>query len=469
MKVILLYAPFCTPAMMPYSLSYLKNFLENNLNIETKCLDLNAKFHTLKFPKLYAELKAIKEMNQYNLPLFAKLLETLERQSREIYSENNWNVVESKAPEFLKELVEQITREKPDLVAFSLVYSSQCFYAKALLQALTEKGIPCIVGGPAANSKIKAICPYLKNEVELVEYIAKNFEKKSFTPMQKVISSKFLKYKEENYNCGTIPDFSDYVMENYFTLEKMIPLKTCSTCFYKQCTFCTHFADVPYLEYNIENIRKTIVQSKAKYVYFVDDMIAKNRLVELAEMLKPLNVKWWCQLRPTKDLIGVLKELQASGLHTVSWGVESGNQRILDVMKKGTQVEIAAQVLQESHAAGIKNAAYIMFGFPTETKEEFLDTINFLKQNENAVDLVTTSIFGLQKGGKVYANPEAFGVAQITETERTVLDTSITYTTSIGMQREDARDMRRRYIKTIKNIEKFPRVLNYFKEQVLLW
>lgn len=472
MKVILLYAPFCAPTMMPYSLSYLKNFLENNLEGETKCLDLNAKFHTLKFPKLYAELKAIKKMNPYNLPLFAKLLETLEEQSRGIYKENNRNVVESKEPEFLKELVEEITKEKPDLVAFSLVYSSQCFYAKALLQALNERGIACIVGGPAANSKIKAICPFLRNEVELTEYIAamaENFEKKSPASMQEVISSKFLKYKEEAYNCDTIPDFSDYVMENYFTLEKMIPLKTCSTCFYKQCTFCTHFADVPYMEYNIDNIRKTIIQSKAKYVYFVDDMIAKNRLVELAAMLKPLNVKWWCQLRPTKDLIGALKELKASGLHTVSWGVESGNQRILDVMKKGTQVEIAAQILQESHAVGIKNAAYIMFGFPTETKEEFLDTINFLKQNKNAIDLVTTSIFGLQKGGKVYANPEAFGVAEIMETERTVLDTSITYITSIGMQREDARDMRRKYMKTIKNIEKFPRVLNYFKEQVLLW
>ncbi len=439
-------------------------------------MDLNATFHKLKFPQLYTELAAIKNphlknsqtkpVSQTDLVVFAKLLETLEQESREIYSQNNWNVVQGNSPEFLQELVEQIVAEKPDLVAFSLVYSSQCFYAKALLEELKKKGIPCIVGGPAANSKIKALCPFLRNEVELTEYIAREAKKKS---QSKEVNVSIKKYTEENYNCNSIPDFSDYAPENYFAVEKMIPLKTCSTCFYKQCTFCTHFADVPYLEYNIDNIRKTIVQSGAKYVYFVDDMIAKNRLVELAAMLKPLGVKWWCQLRPTKDLLGILKDLHASGLHTVTWGVESGNQRVLDLMKKGTEVEIAAQVLQESHSAGIKNATYIMFGFPTETKEEFLDTIQFLKQNEPAIDIVSTSIFGLQKGGKVYANPQAFKVAEIIETQRTVLEPTITYIATEGMQHEDARTMRRKYMKTIKNIDKLPRILNYFKEQTLLW
>ena len=138
-------------------------------------------------------------------------------------------------------------------------------------------------------------------------------------------------------------------------------------------------------------------------------------------------------------------------------------------MKKGTRIEIAEIVLKESHAAGIKNMVYIMFGFPTETKKEFLDTIAFLKQNENCIDLVTTSIFGLQKGGKVYENPAEFGIAEIIENERTVLEPSITYVASEGMQHEDARTMRRKYMKTIKNIDKLPRILNYFKEQTLLW
>ena len=95
--------------------------------------------------------------------------------------------------------------------------------------------------------------------------------------------------------------------------------------------------------------------------------------------------------------------------------------------------------------------------------------LRIIKQNQPVIDLVTTSIFGLQKGGKVYANPDAYGISEVVEKERTVLDKSITYITTIGMQREDARTMRRKYMKTIKNIDKLPRILNYFKEQVLLW
>ena len=460
--------------MMPYSLSYLKNFLENNLEIDVKCIDLNAKFHCLKFSHFYEQLHACKNKKPYNLQSYVNLLKTQLQESRDIYSQNNWKVVEGDAPEFFLEMIDFIISAKPDIVAFSLVYSSQCFYVKALLEELKKKEIQCIVGGPAANFKIKALCPFLRNEVEMTEYVATLFNKQN-SQSHEILKKSIKKYEQDAYNCNTIPDFSDYLQEEYFALEKMIPVKTCSTCFYKQCTFCTHFADVPYLEYNIENIRKTIVHSGAKYVYFVDDMIAKNRLIELAAMLKPLKVQWWCQLRPTKDLIdinnsaNILKELRASGLHTISWGVESGNQRILDLMKKGTRIEIAEIVLKESHAAGIKNMVYIMFGFPTETKKEFLDTIAFLKQNENCIDLVTTSIFGLQKGGKVYENPAEFGIAEIIENERTVLEPSITYVASEGMQHEDARTMRRKYMKTIKNIDKLPRILNYFKEQTLLW
>ncbi len=438
-----------------------------------KCLDLNAKFHSLRFPALHNAIAALRQKKPYNsetLQQYAMLLETVEKEAADIYYANNKAVLANEQPEFLQELMSFILQEKPDLVAFSLVYSSQCFYTKAILDELKKQGIATLVGGPAVNSKIKALCQFMANEVEMVESIAKEHpELKKYDDSKHNALVHEKGEQEHPYHCDTIPDFSDYLIEEYFLLEKMVPIKTCSTCFYKQCTFCTHFADVPYLEYNVDNIRKTIVQSGTKYVFFVDDMIAKNRLLELAAMLKPLGVKWWCQLRPTKDLLEVFPELYASGLHTVSWGVESGNQRILDLMKKGTQVEIAAKVLQKSHDAGIRNATYIMFGFPTETKEEFFDTINFLKQNQAVIDLVTTSIFGLQKGGKVYANPDAYGISEVVEKERTVLDKSITYITTVGMQREDARTMRRKYMKTIKNIDKLPRILNYFKEQVLLW
>ena len=112
---------------------------------------------------------------------------------------------------------------------------------------------------------------------------------------------------------------------------------------------------------------------------------------------------------------------------------------------------------------------FIMFGFPTETKEEFFDTIHFLKENSSSIDLVTTSIFGLQKGSAVYEHPAQYCVSSIHEEKRTVLDSKITYAVSRGMSFEEVESLRRKYTKTIKNIDKVPRVFNCFKEQILIY
>jgi hypothetical protein len=61
MKLLLVYPPFCTPTVPPYSITYLKSFLSANTKLEIKCLDLNAKFHKKVFEDLYQRLKKIKK------------------------------------------------------------------------------------------------------------------------------------------------------------------------------------------------------------------------------------------------------------------------------------------------------------------------------------------------------------------------------------------------------------------------
>ncbi len=430
MKVLFVYAPFCTPTMMPYSISYLKGHFQKSHDVE--CLDLNAKFHKIQFAKYYKDLK------KKNNKEYAELLAAFEKESRKLYRENNNAVVDGKPPVLFNQMLSLILKKKPDVVAFSLVYSSQCFYAKALIEELKKHNIKCVAGGPAVNEKIHQIS-------DTVDFLL------------------------QPPSLDTVPDFSDYDEEDYLSRDVIIPLKTTTSCYYKQCAFCTHYAKTLYHELPLDTIKQAIVKTKTKYVFFIDDMIKKERLKELAAVLKPLKVKWWCQLKPTKELKGIFPELYAAGLHTVSWGVESGNQRILDLMSKGTTVSDVKDILQQSHDAGIKNAVYIMFGFPTETKEEFLDTINFLKENKDTIDLATTSMFGLQKGSPVYANPAKFSITKILEEKRTVLDSKITYVVTKGMTPEQVKDLRQKYAKTIKHLDKVPRVFNCFKEQILMY
>ena len=305
------------------------------------------------------------------------------------------------------------------------------------------------MGGPAVNNKLKEEATFLANEVELLHSITKN--------------------KDEKYKYDTIPHFQDFLAEDYFSLALILPLKTTSTCFYQQCTFCTHFAKVPYFESDLNLIEQTIINNKAQYLFFIDDMISTPRLLKLAAILKPLKVKWWCQLRPTKDLVPHLATLAQAGLSVIGWGFESGSQRILDLIDKGTNIADIQAVFQASHQAGIKNSVQFIIGFPTETKDEFVSTIQFLEKNKDTIDFVSPSLFGLQKGSYIYQHPDEFKIATVNIQNRSVLDEKITFEISEGLNHEQARALRTKYRKSLAKLNKLPAVLNGYKEQMLMF
>jgi radical SAM superfamily enzyme YgiQ (UPF0313 family) len=449
MKILLVYPPFCTPASPPYSLVNLGAFLKANSNIEMGLLDLNLELHKLKFSKYQDYFQ--KFTKDYSKEEYEKISKEYHQATKKTYSENNQKVVGDQDPELLKELTKQIKDQKAEVVAFSVVYSSQAFYSLALLKELKKQGIKTIVGGPAVNEKIIAQATrYCQNEVELLEYLTEK------------------KVNHQKLVCDNILDFNICALKEYFVAQSVIPIKTASTCFYKKCTFCTHHQNKEYYEFPLEQIKQTIIQSKQKQFFFIDDMISKKRLLQLAEMLKPLNVFWTCQLRPTKDLdLETLTTLSESGLKSVIWGVESGCNRILKLMQKGTNKEDNAKVLADSKKAEIKNVLYIMFGFPTETKEEFLETINFLKDNQENIDLISTSTFGLQKGTPIYNSPAQFNITKITETKRTVLEPKISYHTNSGLTSEEIKQLKKSYKKTLEKINNFPKEMNFFREHLL--
>jgi hypothetical protein len=451
MKTLLVYAPFCTPAVPPYAIANIASFLKANLpkGSHVGVLDLNLEFHKALFPKEQEYYLSLKK--GFSHDIYDRTTNDFRKKTVDVYSRNNKLVVEGKIPELFDEMLRKIVELKPDIVAFSIVYSSQAFYALALINALKTKGIRCVVGGPAAAGKAKdAADAHLKNEVELLEYITG---------------------KESDHNslvCSYIIDFKAFPLKDYFSPSPVIPIKTSSTCYCQQCAFCTHHGKGQYYEYNLDQIGRTVAASGVKHVFIVDDMVSKKRLAELAAVFKPLGISWTCQLKPTKDFDAeTLKVLHDSGLKIIIWGVESGCDRILKLMRKGTNKNDVAVVLKSSRCVGIKNMVYIMFGFPTETKEEFIETINFLKDNSENIDLVSTSIFGLQKGAPVFESPCDFGITDIIEEKRTVLEPSIKYKTSSGLSQEDANKCRGRYKRTIESINKYPKLMNFFREHML--
>ncbi len=450
MTLLLIHPPFCTPAGPPYALVYLSTFLQRNLTAtKLKVLDLNLLWHQQRFPQFYNYSKTFPtHFSNYDEQSHAFL-----RDSARIYTENHKRIRAQQDPELLDELMAEILRHKPSVVAFSVTYSSQAFYTLPLLQKLKEHNIKTIVGGGALTKHLRdAASLVLKNEVELLEHLE-----------GKPVEHDTLK--------SAFPlDFTSFPLQDYFTPQPVFPLKTTVGCYYMQCTFCTHHQNKKYTEFSLEDIEATIVLNKMKYVFFIDEMIHRKRLLDLAAICKKHNVQWICQLRPMKDLDkATLQTLYDGGMRIVVWGMESASQRILDLMRKGTNVPEALTVIKNAHEVGICNGLYIMFGFPTETKDEFLSTVDFLKQNTSSYDLILTSIFGLQKGAPAFDKPQDVGIAEIIEHERTVLEPKISYIAASGLTQEEANHLRKAYKKSIDGQNKLPKAMNFFREHMLVY
>ncbi len=451
MKTLLVYPPFCTPASPPFSITSIFSFLRNNLTggDEVDVLDLNILFHKRMFSSFQAYYRGVGV--GYDRDDYDEHTEGFRRLTAEAYSSSNRKVVAGDVPELFDELLDAIIENGPDIVALSIVFSSQAFYSLALVKALKAKGVKTVVGGPAVNAKLRSAADHaLANEVELLELITGE------------------KVDHDSLDCETVLDFNIYDLGDYFTPAPVIPLKTTSSCYYRRCTFCTHHHGMDYYEIDLGIIKRSIEASRQKRIFFVDDLMHKKRLLQLAEMLKPMGVEWMCQLRPTPDLdADTMKTLRGSGLKVVLWGVESGSDRVLGMMRKGTKTSEVAKVLHDSHDAGIRNVVYIMFGFPSETEDELGQTISFLEDNKEYIDLVSTSVFGLQKGTPIYEHPERFCITGISEKERTVLDSSISYQVSEGISNERASELRKRHMKTLEKINDFPKTMNFFREHML--
>ncbi|MCM2326005.1 MAG: radical SAM protein, partial [Candidatus Woesearchaeota archaeon] len=410
MRILLLNLPVHIPTVMPYSITMMKAVLAASLDEEVIALDLNAKYHKKVFKEIYKE----KEKD------FVKALEKFESSARLDYQTLSKESREGRKVKESDYLIGLIIKKKPDVVGISLTYNSQIYFAQNIIDALNEKGIKTVIGGPGDYSKLKDI-QILPTHQKFIEYL-KALGAREFSAMKDVVL-----------------DYSEYDKEDYFTNEMVYLLRTSISCPYKRCTFCTHHGNQPYSYLELSMIKETIIKNSIKKIYFIDDDFPIPRLKEIAVLMKELKVIWWCQLRPLKGLIQIMPSLYENGLRCVAWGVESGSQKMLDMMDKGTKIEDIAKVLESSKKAGVKNITYVMFGLPGESEKEFMETIEFLEKNTRSIDLVSLSVFGLQKGSRIFENPERFGVKKITLQDRTILGEKIIYEPSTGLMQEEAK------------------------------
>ncbi|MBU4376464.1 MAG: B12-binding domain-containing radical SAM protein, partial [Candidatus Omnitrophica bacterium] len=137
-------------------------------------------------------------------------------------------------------------------------------------------------------------------------------------------------------------------------------------------------------EYVLEMIGYLIKNFGIKEIIFEDDqfLIKKKRVARICEgILKAKwNISWCCSGRVNSiDDIALLNLMKRSGCWQINYGIESGNQKILDFAKKGITIDQIENAVRLTREAGILSKGYFIFGLPYETEETMKNTIKFAK------------------------------------------------------------------------------------------
>ena len=157
-----------------------------------------------------------------------------------------------------------------------------------------------------------------------------------------------------------------------------------------RCTYCSRsFDNVRYRSVDnvISEIKELIKRYNIQTVRFADELIVvnKKRTSELCDKIKPLGIKWTCQGRVNTVDYTLLTKMKESGCIRIGYGIESGSQKILDIMNKRVTIKQAEEAIAATRRAGIELWPQFMFGMVGETKDTIRETIDFCKRNHLSV------------------------------------------------------------------------------------
>lgn len=226
----------------------------------------------------------------------------------------------------------------------------------------------------------------------------------------------------EDINMLPTPSFDGLPLNKYFSPYPILPILSSRGCYWAKCTFCDHHYIYRrnYRRRDANRVADDMKQLSRKYnvIYFevADEATAPNAIAEISDQIleERLNVRWYTSARLEKSFtLELLHNAKQAGCRLLLFGLESGCNRILELMSKGVTNETAQLVLNNSNQAGIWNHVFLIFGFPTETIKEAHETIEFVITNKNVINSLSFSPFEMSKFSFIAENPAAFNVTKI--------------------------------------------------------
>ena len=213
-----------------------------------------------------------------------------------------------------------------------------------------------------------------------------------------------------------MPDYTDFPWDRYPV--RIIPMMTGRGCQWDKCRFCSDVVSVngrTFRTRSVDNVLQEMQEQARRHdttsFVFLDlklnsypDMIRGiagriQQLVQGAEWIGTVHID---QRKDNGLSAADLNAAVRGGMRRVSFGLESGSQRLLDLMNKGCTVERNSEFIRQAHAAGLSIRCTMFKGYPGETAEDMQRTADFLAEHAEFLDRVRFNEFSVMQGTPVY-------------------------------------------------------------------
>jgi len=419
MRIFLIQPPCWGIMCPPYGIAVLAGFLRaNGFDVHVK--DLNI--------ELYHECK--KEFQREWDP--SSHLFWVNRQTVEDFINQHTELIDKK--------IKEILDEKPDIVGFSIQYSSE-HMAREFAGRIREKddSIKIIFGGPQAS---RVFSGHELAGLKYVDYVVQGEGELIFKSFLDAIRGKRefkeipgLFYKDNGdiidngdseliFDLSALPyaDFSDFDFSKYKEPFRL-PISISRGCV-NRCIYCN---ERPYWRQHrhrkAENVFNEIKYQMGKiggidYIDFHDSLIngSVGELEKLCDFLisEGIKVRWGGQAIIRKEMRrDLLLKMKKAGCICLNYGLETASHSMLDKIGKVLSREADIdRIVRDTHEAGIECILNFMFGFPGESEADFSETLDFCRRNRGYIDMVNPSpgFCAFYKGSYGYENPDKLDI-----------------------------------------------------------
>ncbi|NUY81125.1 radical SAM protein [Flavobacterium sp. MAH-1] len=268
-----------------------------------------------------------------------------------------------------------------------------------------------------------------------------------------------LRHDYKQNHIGT-PDYSDLLLDKYISVIEIVnpmhrmwsdgrwnKLTMAHGCYWGKCTFCDISLDYIKIYEPVaatilcDRIEELIAQTGQNGFHFVDEAAppALMRALALEILKRKLTVTWWTNIRFEKSFsYDLCRLLKASGCIAVSGGLEVASDRLLALIDKGVTVEQVAKVTRNFTENGILVHAYLMYGYPTQTVQETVDSLEMVRQLFEAGVLQSGfwHQFAMTAHSPVGIEPAKFGVVPDSDIVGSFANNDIAFKDTTGIDHD---------------------------------